>query len=136
VLEKPYNHHLCFRLALTPGEVVELMDKLPATVTSDLAIDLETSQEAQKYDLETQTAYAFKKVGTGLVCWSWCDVRSYGEAGRLLAAVINLSNPLNPLLACQLYTAATDRPSALDAEHMPGDAAPYPPEAPLGHPPA
>jgi hypothetical protein len=54
------------------------------------------------HDLATQTAYAFRKVQTGLACWSWCDVRSYGEAGRLLAAVVDLSAPLNPLIACQL----------------------------------
>jgi hypothetical protein len=124
VLEKRYNHHLCFRLAITPGEVAELMAKLPPKAAADLARDLETSEEAEKYDLATQTAYAIMKVGTGLACWSWCDVRSNGEAGRLLAAVIDLGEPINPLLACQLYTAATNRPSILDPEHMPRDGGP------------
>jgi hypothetical protein len=120
VLEKPYNHHLCFRLAVTPGEVAELMAKLPGTVLADLSKDLGDSGEAEKYDLATQTAYAFEKPG-GLACWSWCDVRTYGEAGRLLAAVVNSDEPLNALLACQLYTAATSRPSVLDPDYMPRD---------------
>jgi hypothetical protein len=121
MLEKPYNHHLCFRLASTPGEVIKLLAKLPATVTLDLAKDLDEGDEAQKYDLATQTAYAFAKLGIGLACWSWSDIRSYGEAGRLLAAIVGLRQPLNPLLACQLYTDATNRPSVLDPEHMPRD---------------
>jgi hypothetical protein len=123
VLEKPYNHHLCFRLAVTPGEVQELIAKLPRAVAADLAWELEGSDEAAKYDLATQTAYAFRKLGTGLACWSWRDVRTYGEAGRLLGAVIEAAEPLNPLLACQLYTAATSRPSVLDPEHVPRDGA-------------
>jgi hypothetical protein len=102
VLEKQYNHHLCLRLTATPAEVAELMAKMPKTVRADLAKDLDGTGEAEKYDLGTQTAYAFRKVQTGLACWSWCDVRSYGEAGRLLAAVVDLSAPLNPLIACQL----------------------------------
>ena len=121
MLEKRYNHHLCFRLAVAPGDVAALMAKLPATARSDLSEELETSAEAEKYDLATQTAYAFMNVGTGLACWSWCDVRSYGEAGRLLAAVIDLREPLNPQLACQLYTAATNRPSVLEPEYVPRD---------------
>jgi hypothetical protein len=114
VLEKQYNHHLCFRLAVTPGDFTRLFATLPPTVMDDLETDLDGSDEAEKYDLATQTAYFFRRVGTGLACWSWADVRTYGEAGRLLVAVIDLGEPLNPLLACQLYTAATNRPSALD----------------------
>jgi hypothetical protein len=121
MLEKTYNHHLCFRLAVTPDEVAELLAKLPATVTADLIIDLDRGGEAAKYDLSTRTAYAFVRLRTGLACWSWVDVRTYGEAGRLLAAVVNLNEPLNPLTACQLYTAATRRPSVLVAEQMPPD---------------
>jgi hypothetical protein len=123
VLEKPYNHHLCFRLALSPDDFAELMAKLPATVKTDLSEELETRAKAEKYDLATQTAYAFMKLGTGLACWSWGDVRSYGEAGRLLAAVIELREPLNPQLACQLYTAATNRPSVLRPVYMARDGA-------------
>ena len=121
MLEKTYNHHLCFRLAVTPDEVAQLLAKLPATVAADLVKDLDGGGEAQKYDLASQTAYAFMRLRTGLACWSWLDVRTYGEAGRLLAAVVNLNEPLNPLTACQLYTAATSRPSVLNAEHMPRD---------------
>jgi hypothetical protein len=121
MLEKTYNHHLCFRLAVTPDEVAELLAKLPATVTADLIIDLDRGGEAAKYDLSTRTAYAFVRLRTGLACWSWVDVRTYGEAGRLLAAVVNLNEPLNPLSACQFYTAATSRPSVLDGEHMARD---------------
>jgi hypothetical protein len=119
MLEKTYNHHLCFRLAVTPDEVAELLAKLPATVTADLVKDLDGGGEAAKYDLATQTAYAFVRLQTGLACWSWMDVRTYGEAGRLLAAVINSSERLNPLIACQLYTAATSRPSVPDGEQVP-----------------
>ena len=120
MLEKPYNHHLCFRLAATPAEVRELMEKLPAVVRIDPESDLGGSRaEAEKYDYATRTAYAFQKVGTGLACWSWGDVRTHVEAGRLLAAVTELDVPLSPMLACQIYTAATNRPSNLDAEHKP-----------------
>lgn len=48
---------------------------------------------------------------------------SYGEAGRLLAAIVELGEPMNPLRACQLYTDATNRPSVLDPEHMPREGA-------------
>jgi len=82
---------------------------------------LEATDEAEKYDLSTQTAYAFSKLGIGLACWCWSDVRSYDEAARLLAAIVELGEPLNPLLACQLYTDATNRPTVLDPEHMPRD---------------
>ena len=121
MLEHRYNHDLCFRLASTPGEVINLLARLPATVTADLIKDLEVGDEAEKYDLATQTAYAFTKLGIGLSCWSWSDVRSYNEAARLLAAIVELREALNPLLACQLYTDATNRPSVLDPEHMPRD---------------
>jgi hypothetical protein len=121
MLEKQYNGHLCFRLAVSPDDVAELMAKLPETIVAGLAKDLEDGGEAEKYDLATQTAYSFRTQGTALVCWSWCDVRTYGEAGRLLTATIESGEPMNPLLACQLYTAATNRPSVLDPEHMPRD---------------
>ena len=124
MLEKPYNHQLCYRLVVTPREAAELWAKLPAAVGAALQQDLDTSGEAETYDLATQTAYALRKLGTGVARWSWADVRTNGEAGRLLASVINLDEPLNPLLACQLYTAATKRPSVLDPEHMPRDGAP------------
>jgi len=121
MLEHRYNHDLCFRLASTPGEVINLLARLPATVTADLIKDLEVGDEAEKYDLATQTAYAFTKLGIGLGCWSWSDVRSYNEAARLLAAIVELGEPLNPVLACQLYMVATNRPSVLDPAYMPRD---------------
>ncbi len=115
MLDRPYNQHLCYRLASTPAEVVELLEILPATVRACLEVDLVgSSAEAAKYDLATQIAYAFQRLSMGLACWTWADVRTNDEAERLLAAVSELDQPLNPLLACQLYTAATNRPSTLD----------------------
>ena len=127
MLEKSYNHHLMFRLAATRGEIDQLMSELPAPVQVELAAELESAGRAQRYDLGTQTAFAFELQGTVVACWTWSDVRTYDEAGRLLVAIVELGEPMNPLLACQLYTAATERPSLLDPQHMPRDGAYSPP---------
>src|SRR5262245_12825014 len=118
---KSYNHHLAHWLAAKPGEVIQMMFHLPGPVRVELINELESNGEAERYDLESRTAYAFEKQGEALTCWIWSDVRSYDEASRLLAAIVELAEPLNPLLACQLYTDATERPSVLDSEHMPRD---------------
>ena len=47
MLEKQYNHHLCFRLAITPGDFTRLFAKLPPTVMDDLETDLVGSDEAR-----------------------------------------------------------------------------------------
>src|SRR5262245_3091981 len=121
LVRKSYNHHLAFWLAAKPGEVIQMMFQLPGPVRVELINELESNGGAERFDLESLTAYALEKQGEALAFWIWSDVRSYDEAARLLAAIVELGEPLNPLLACQLYTNATERPSVLDSEHMPRD---------------
>ena len=115
VVERAYNGvlHLC--IASDHQEEARFLERLPDTVQDELSTELELTGEAQRYDRESNLAYAFEKNGAGLRCWIWDDVRNYDEASQLLGAVVELDEPLTPQVAARLYTNATQRESRVEA---------------------
>jgi hypothetical protein len=109
MVTRTYSDVLSFCIATNAEETGQMLEQLPAVVTDELAKELDASGEALRFDLESQRAFAFRKQDSGLNCWIWGDVRTYDEASRLLAAVVEVDGRLNAQLANELYVSATKR---------------------------
>ncbi len=109
MVSRAHNGVLRFCNASDDEEAAKFLEGLPETVLNELSVELDLAGEALRYDLETNRAYAFRKNGPGFNCWTWDDVRSYDEAGRLLGAVVEIDESLTPELAARLYASATQR---------------------------
>jgi hypothetical protein len=109
MVTRTYSDVLSFCIATNAEETEQIFEQLPAVVTDDLARELEASGEALRFDLESQRAFAFGKQDAGVAYWVWSDVRTYDEASRLLAAVVDVDGRLNAQLANELYASATNR---------------------------
>ena len=109
MVTRTYSDVLSFCIATNAEEAGQIFGQLPAVVTDDLTRELDASGEAFRFDLESQRAFAFRKQDAGFAWWVWSDVRTYDEASRLLAAVVEVDGRLNAELASELYASATNR---------------------------
>ncbi len=123
MIERVNGEAIRFLLPVTTGEIDDLLGGLSSEVLKDLSADLATSGEAHRYDLALQRAYYFRlgvgPTGIGLACWQWDGIETYGEAGRLFTAIVDLDLPLTPGLAERLYWGAKDHPPSHESGPSP-----------------
>jgi hypothetical protein len=107
-LDSEFNRIVRYQFAANANEVTEVLEHLPHSVASELAVELSESNEALRYDGCSERAFYFRSEGSTLAIWTWNDVDA-SEACDLLLSIDNLDERVTEVVANEAFFQATGR---------------------------